>query len=143
MNTMKLTFVNVGYGEAILLECPDPAFPGGCFTMLIDGGGADPAEFDGNTSGRIPLHAYLKDRALDHLDLVVNTHPHEDHVSGLLQAVEKIPVLELWQTLPPAFCREDMRELDVSLARNRSQDKFLHALNDCSALSRLVSGFWS
>ena len=57
METMKLTFVNVGYGEAILLECPDPAFPGGCFTMLIDGGGADPAEFAGNTSGRIPLHA--------------------------------------------------------------------------------------
>ena len=138
MNTMKLTFVNVGYGEAILLECPDPAFPDGCFTMLIDGGGADPAEFAGNTSGRIPLHAYLKDRALDHLDLVVNTHPHEDHVSGLLQAVEKIPVRELWQTLPPAFCREGMRELDVSLARNRSQDKFLHALNDCAALSRLV-----
>lgn len=138
MNTMKLTFVNVGYGEAILLECPDPAFPGGCFTMLIDGGGADPAEFAGSTSGRIPLSEYLKARALDHLDLVVNTHPHEDHVSGLLKAVETIPVRELWQTLPPAFCREGMRELDVSLARSRSQDKFLHALNDCAALSRLV-----
>lgn len=138
METMKLSFVNVGYGEAILLECPDPAFTGGCFTMLIDGGGADPAEFDGNSSGRIPLHEYLKARALDHLDLVVNTHPHEDHVSGLLQAVETIPVRELWLTLSPAFCREVMRELDVGLARNRSQDKFLHALNDCAVLSRLV-----
>ena len=138
MNSMKLTFVNVGYGEAILLECPDPAFPGGCFTMLIDGGGADPAEFEGNISGRIPLHEYLKARALDHLDLVVNTHPHEDHVSGLLRTVETIPVRELWQTLPPTFCREGMRELNVALARNRSQDKFLHALNDCAALSSLV-----
>ncbi len=138
METMKLTFVNVGYGEAILLECPDPAFPGGCFTMLIDGGGADPSEFLGNTTGRIPLHEYLKARALSHLDLVVNTHPHEDHVSGLLPAAEAIPVRELWQILPPAFCREGMRELDVSLARSRSQEKFLHALNDCAALSRLV-----
>ena len=138
MEAMKLTFVNVGYGEAILLECPDPAFPDACFTMLIDGGGADPAEFDGNSSGRIPLREYLKARALDRLDLVVNTHPHEDHVSGLLQAVETIPVRELWQPLPASFCREGMRDLDVSLARNRSQDKFLHALNDCAALSRLV-----
>lgn len=138
MDRIKLTFVNVGYGEAMLLECPDPSFPDGCFTMLIDGGGADPAEFVGNATGRIPLREYLKARALRRLDLVVNTHPHEDHVSGLLQAVETIPVRELWQTLPPAFCREGMRELDVTLASNRPQDKFLHALNDCAALSRLV-----
>ena len=135
---MKLTFVNVGYGEAMLLECPDPAFPGGCFTMLIDGGGADPTEFVGNSTGRLPLHEYLKARAIHHLDLVVNTHPHEDHVSGLLPAAAEIPIRELWQTLAPAFCRNVMRELDVSVARNRSQDKFLHALNDCSALSRMV-----
>lgn len=139
MEQMKLTFVNVGYGEAILLECPDAAFPGGCFTMLIDGGGADPSEFIGNSTGRIPLNEYLKASALDHLDLVVNTHPHEDHVSGLLKTVETIPVRELWQILSPVFCRKGMRELDVSLARNRSQDKFLHALNDCAALSRLVA----
>ena len=36
MEELKLTFVNVGYGEAALLECPDPAFPGGTFVMVID-----------------------------------------------------------------------------------------------------------
>ena len=36
MEEMTLTFVNVGYGEAILLECPDPARPGGRFVMVID-----------------------------------------------------------------------------------------------------------
>lgn len=34
---LTVTFVNVGYGEAILLECPDPSRPGGVFTALIDG----------------------------------------------------------------------------------------------------------
>lgn len=137
MDKLKLTFVNVGYGEAMLLECPDPAFRGGVFTMLIDGGGADPTEFVGD-SGRLPLHAYLQARGVDHLDLMVNTHPHEDHVSGLPPAAEMLPPKELWQTLSPAFCRENMRELDVTKARNLSQDKFLHALNDCAALSRAV-----
>ena len=28
MEKMKLTFVNVGYGEAMVLECPDSARPG-------------------------------------------------------------------------------------------------------------------
>ena len=36
MEHMKLTFVNVGYGEAILLECPDPRFADGVFVMVID-----------------------------------------------------------------------------------------------------------
>lgn len=137
MEKLKLSFVNVGYGEAMLLECPDPAFRGGVFTMLIDGGGADPTEFVG-ASGRLPLYEYLRRRGLDHLDLIVNTHPHEDHVSGLPPVTAMLPPKELWQTLPPALCRGTMRELDVSMARNLSQDKFLHALNDCAALSRAV-----
>ncbi|MBQ6465055.1 MAG: hypothetical protein IJJ43_02150 [Oscillospiraceae bacterium] len=138
MEDMKLSFVNVGYGEAILLECPDQASRGGVFTMLIDGGGADPAEFADRSSGRIPLHEYLRAHGPGHLDLMVNTHPHEDHVSGLRPVAAMLPPAELWQTLPPDLCRERMRELDVSLARNLSQDKFLHALNDCAALSRAV-----
>lgn len=40
MEEMTLTFVNVGYGEAILLECPDPARPGGRFVMAIEIGRA-------------------------------------------------------------------------------------------------------
>ena len=46
MEKMKLTFVNVGYGEAMLLECPDPSRPGGVFTALIDGGSAEASEFE-------------------------------------------------------------------------------------------------
>lgn len=45
MEELKLTFVNVGYGEAALLECPDPAFPGGTFVMVIDGGSAEAEEY--------------------------------------------------------------------------------------------------
>ena len=138
MEELKLSFVNVGYGEAILLTCPDPAFREGLFTMLIDGGGADPAEFADRSGGRLPLHEYLRAHGPGHLDLMVNTHPHEDHVSGLPPVAALLPPAELWQTLPAAFCRERMRELDVTLARNLSQDKFLHALNDCAALSRAV-----
>lgn len=138
MEKLKLTFINVGYGEAILLECPDPGRRDGVFTMLIDGGGADPAEFADSDTGRVPLHEYLRAHGPGHLDLMVNTHPHEDHVSGLPPVAAMLPPAELWQTLPPDLCRERMRKLDVTMARNLSQDKFLHALNDCAALSRAV-----
>ena len=138
MEALTLTFVNVGYGEAILLECPDPTFPHGVFTMLIDGGGADPSEFAASGSGRLPLHEYLKAVGFDHFDLMLNTHPHEDHISGMLPVGAMLPPAELWHTLPPAFHREIMRPLDVSLARNTSQDLFLRALNDFAALCRIT-----
>ena len=42
MGELRLTFVNVGYGEAMVLECPDPARRSGTFVMVIDGGSAEP-----------------------------------------------------------------------------------------------------
>ena len=49
MGELRLTFVNVGYGEAMVLECPDPASRGGTFVMVIDGGSAEPEEYAGGT----------------------------------------------------------------------------------------------
>ena len=139
MREMTVTFVNVGYGEAVLLRCPDPACRDGEFVMLVDGGSADPAEFADRSSGRIPLWEYLKtDGAPGHIDLMVNTHPHEDHVCGMLRAAAFLPPRELWQILPPEFCRRAMRPLDTGKAQNMSQEKFLQALNDCAALCRTV-----
>lgn len=135
---MKLTFVNVGYGEAILLECPDPGFADGAFVMLIDGGSAETAEFADRSSGRVPLAEYLAARKLRHIDLMVSTHIHEDHICGMLPAAKALPPAALWQLLSPDFCRKVMRRLDRSLARTDSQDKFIRALNDAQALLRLV-----
>jgi competence protein ComEC len=133
---MKLTFVNVGYGEAILLECPDDRFPDGTFVMLIDGGSALPEEYEDRTSGRIPLAEYLADQG--HIDLMVSTHVHEDHLCGLLRVARLLPPKTLWQTLPPPFCRSVMGTVDISLAQTVSQRNFLRAINDCQELCCLV-----
>ena len=84
---LTVTFVNVGYGEAILLECPDSSKPDGVFTALIDGGSAEDSEFADRSSGRVRIEEYLKKRGIRRLDLAVSTHIHEDHLCGLLRAV--------------------------------------------------------
>lgn len=137
---MKLTFVNVGYGEAILLECPDPHFADGLFVMLVDGGSAEAAEFADRSSGRIPLAEYLAYQKLRHIDLMVSTHIHEDHICGMLPAAEKFPPAVLWQLLPSDFCKTVMHPLDRSLAQTESQDKFIRALNDAQTLLSSVEG---
>ena len=84
---LTVTFVNVGYGEAILLESPDPSKPDGVFTALIDGGSAEDSEFADRSSGRVRIEEYLKKRGIRRLDLAVSTHIHEDHLCGLLLIV--------------------------------------------------------
>ncbi len=135
MKEMKLTFVNVGYGEAILMECP----VGGArpYVILIDGGSAESAEYASAESGRIRLTEYLRKNGPDHIDLLVSTHTHEDHVCAALQAAQLLPPREIWQSLPTTFYRET-RPLDASCAETASQSKFLRALNDYGALCRLA-----
>ena len=134
---LTVTFVNVGYGEAILLESPDPSKPDGVFTALIDGGSAEDSEFADRSSGRVRIEEYLEKRGIRRLDLAVSTHIHEDHLCGLLRAARIAPPAVLWQTLPPDLYRS-LRPLDGSVARNLSESKFMQALNDYGTLCALV-----
>lgn len=134
---LTVTFVNVGYGEAILLECPDPTRPNGVFTALIDGGSAEAEEFADRTSGRLPIESYLEKRGIRRLDLAVSTHIHEDHICGLLRAARSAPPAVLWQSLPVDFYKS-LQPLDTSAARTSSESKFLRALNDYGTLCALV-----
>lgn len=136
MKQMKLTFVNVGYGEAMLIECPDPNCIDGTFVMVIDGGSAESEEYIGSTSGRVPFSEYLAERGIRHIDLMVNTHTHEDHVCGLLPVVRRIVPAAYWRALDAEGLR--LKPLDKKLAETVSQRKFISALNDCCEMLGLL-----
>lgn len=59
MDALRITFINVGYGESILLKCPSAVRTGETFVMVIDGGSSEPAEYIPTKSGRIRLTEYL------------------------------------------------------------------------------------
>jgi len=70
-------FIDVGQGDSILVQAPS-------FNMLIDGG----------NRGDITVN-YLKRLGINELDLVIGTHPHADHIGGLVNVLEKIKVKEV------------------------------------------------
>ena len=131
---MTLTFFNVGYGEAVLAECPDPARPRGSFIMLLDGGSGEAKEFPSELPQRAPLIRELERRGLDHIDVVVSTHIHEDHVCGLLPVLERFTPGELWQALDGALALQLPQLPQVEL-EHPSRRKFARSLEDWRKLT--------
>jgi competence protein ComEC len=84
---LSLTAVDVGQGNSILIR-----FPGGQ-RILVDGGGFFDDTFD---VGKFVLAPYLWHERITRIDTVVLTHPHPDHLQGLLFIIENFHVREAW-----------------------------------------------
>ena len=69
--TLVVHFLDVGQGDAAIVQC-------GGQTLMIDGGDRDSNQF---------IYSYLTELGLDHLDYIIATHPHDDHVKGLATAL--------------------------------------------------------
>jgi competence protein ComEC len=74
LHGLIVTMINVGQGDAILVRQ-------GAHTMLIDGG-PDPSI----------LLKGLTDQGVHRLDLLVISHPHADHVDGLVPIADRFPI---------------------------------------------------
>ena len=84
-----LTFIDVGYGDSILLE-----FPGGK-KMLIDGGGLQEDRFD---IGKNVVAPFLWKRKIRRLDYLVLTHPDPDHLNGLNFIASHFSIGQFWES---------------------------------------------
>jgi len=70
---LRVSFIDVGQGDAILAEFPDGK------TMLVDAGPRT-GEYDAGEQVVVP---FLKRRGIRKLDLLIVTHPHDDHAGGV------------------------------------------------------------
>lgn len=93
---LTLDFINVGYGDAILIRDTDAAF-----SMLVDCGDITVGD-GGPESKRISAAEFLRREGIHTLDLLVLTHLHRDHSGGLTELLRTVHVREFWCSyLPP------------------------------------------
>lgn len=111
---LEVHFIDVGQGDASLLICDGQV-------MLIDGG---------NPGDSNLIYTYLKKHNIKHIDYMVNTHPHADHVGGLAGALNYATVGKAFSSATSydskAFDNfvKYLNEQNVSITVPKASDKF-------------------
>jgi len=76
---LTVTFIDVGQGDAILIHHIDGT------TMLIDAG-------DHRQGSGPRIYSHLQSIGVTHIDYLVGTHPHADHIGGFEHLLRNISV---------------------------------------------------
>lgn len=77
--TLKVAFLDVGQGDSILIQAPNGQ------TMLIDGGRS-------TNLAQSVIIPKLKEWGAKQVDVLIPTHPDQDHIAGLVGVLESYPV---------------------------------------------------
>jgi competence protein ComEC len=73
--------INVGQGDSMFFKLPEGE------VVLIDGGPA---------SAKDHVVSYHKNSGVKKIDLLIATHPHEDHIGGLISVLDSFTVSKIW-----------------------------------------------
>lgn len=116
LKDLTVEYIDIGQGDSSLIRLPDGR------NMLIDGGTQA-------TANQITEH--LKNLGIDSIDIVVATHPHEDHIGGLDDVINNFEIGEVFM---PQISERDM-------PTTRIYERFLTAVKSkgCS-VSRAAAG---
>ena len=85
---LTVTFYDVGQGDAVLLQTP------GGLRYLYDTGVWSPSS---NSAERVLLPE-LKALGITKLDGVILSHPHADHIGGMVTLIENMPIDTIYQS---------------------------------------------
>lgn len=84
-DSVEITFIDVGQGDAALVQSP------GGRNLLIDTGGV-PDSSTGFDVGERRLVPFLNRKGVGEIDVLVLTHPHLDHIQGASALLGKIKI---------------------------------------------------
>ena len=113
-SSFSIHYIDIGQGDCALVLCDDQA-------MLIDGGEASQSS---------KVYAYLKEHGVDHLNYMIASHAHADHVGGLSGALN-------YATVDVALCPV----LEYDTKTFRSFDKYLGRQNIVITIPRPGDSF--
>ena len=118
--TLRVTFLDVGQGDAALIEFPDGK------RMLIDAADRTFRRDYGETI----IAPYFVRHGIKRIDILSLSHPHSDHIGGAPYLLKNFSVSEIWETEFDAksYIFQEIRDiadsLGVPIKQIRSGDCF-------------------
>lgn len=100
---LQVTFMDVGQADSIFIKLPEGK------TMLIDAGNND----DGKT-----IINYIKNQGTKKLDVVIGTHPHEDHIGAMDDIINTFDIGKIYMPNVTTTTRTFKDVLASAAARN-------------------------
>jgi competence protein ComEC len=76
VGSISVHFIDVGQGDSILIKA-------GSAAMLIDAG--NPGDAD-------TILDYLRDQGVSHLNYLIGTHPHADHIGSMAEVIDALSI---------------------------------------------------
>lgn len=93
---VKVTFFDVSHGDMALIETDG-------YTILVDTG-----------EGRLDPSSILKSRGIHHLDAVILSHEHQDHIGGLESLIKNHHVKNIYVNRTTAMKISEMNMFDAT-----------------------------
>jgi len=109
---LEVHFIDVGQGDATLILTP-------CDRVIkVDGG---------DNHMRQDVIDYLNDLKIEHIDVVVATHPHADHIGGLIGVINEFSIGVIYKPEVPVDLHPDtqtLRRFNLAITDNEVETRY-------------------
>lgn len=123
LNTVEVTFVNVGQGDGAIVEVPYRS------SIIIDGGGS--SILSSYNIGEMVFVPYLQSAGIIKIEAAFVTHYHKDHTEGIIAAIENLHVRNV-------FMPDVLPENEYRLAIEAAAQEHGTAVHYISENSRVI-----
>lgn len=102
---ISVHFLDVGQADSILVKAPSGK------NMLIDAGNNNDGE---------KVVSYLKSQGISKIDVLVGTHPHEDHIGGLDNVIKNFDIVNIYMPRVTSSTKTYKDVIEAVKAKNLS-----------------------